>query len=156
MKKLLLVAMVMVLGSGCSSISLPFGATPTPTISNENLSAEIQNYFDNVCRIPYYYTYPEMMGATSFPANLLFQVSDIVIVDKSISGIEATIIAQIKFIMTNEYPLNFDSPVGDALSKYFGNSKFLDGTFIQERKFLFQQYSSGTWRLEKGLNGEVP
>jgi transposase-like protein len=80
---------------------------------------------------------------------LFFNNLDIVVVDKSISGNEATVIARITFNLT-EIP-QYGSSNERALSKYFGVSSVEYKTYEQERKFLFQQYESENWRFEREI-----
>ena len=131
-------AFLMVFLVACSS---------TPKIDDSQISSQIQNYHDNDLKI----NVDEFMGLDilPLPAKNFFQVSDLVIVDKSISGDEATVIAHLKYTMLDVPPM--ESASGKALAKYFGSYDFLNQTFEQERKFLFRQYESGTWRFEKEL-----
>lgn len=121
----------------------------TPKIDDSEITSQIQNYYDNDLKIKIDYE-EEGFYIPPIPAKDYFQVSDITIVDKSISGNEATIIAQLKFTMLESLPL--DSLSGIALTKYFGGYDFQNQSFTQERKFLFRHYESGTWRFDKELN----
>lgn len=141
------------LGSGSNPI-FPIQATSTsvPTITNDKISAEILNYYENTLEIPIDLT-SMGMGIVPLPAKEFFQPSNITIVDKSISGNEATTIARITFTIKEIPP--YGSANWDALLKYFGGLE-LPQTFEKERKFLFREYESGAWRLEKELTTEVP
>jgi hypothetical protein len=141
------------LGNGSNPI-FPIQATSTsaPTISDDKISTEILDYYGNTLEISLDLT-SMGMGIVPIPAKDFFQATNIRVVDKSISGNEATIIARINFTIIDMPP--YGSGNWDALLKYFGGLE-LRQAFEQERKFLFQQYESGAWRLEKELNTEVP
>lgn len=142
-----------VFGNGSNPV-FPIQATSTsvPTITNDKISAEILNYYENTLEISIDLS-SMGMGIVPLPAKEFFQTSNITVVDKSISGNQATTIARITFTIKEIPP--YGSANWDALLKYFGGLE-LRQTFEQERKFLFQEYESGAWRLEKELNTEVP
>jgi hypothetical protein len=160
---LLLICLISTVLLGVNALYKPFDggsnpifssqATSTPTISDEKISSEIQSYYENTLNISVDLT-SRGFGIVPLPAKDYFQVSNITVVDKSISGNQATIIARMKFTIIDMPAM--DSPSWEALLKYFGELKFVEQTFEQERKFLFQQYESGAWKLEREPDIEAP
>jgi hypothetical protein len=151
------------LGANVVSLFKPFDSgsnpiitsqqTPTPTISNEEISSQILNYYQNTLNLSVDLS-SRGFGVVPLPAKDHFQVSNITVVDKSISGNEAIIIARMTFTIIDMPPM--DSPGWEALLKYFGDLNFVKQTFEQERKFLFQRYESGAWKLEREPDIETP
>ena len=119
-----------------------------PRISDDVITSEIQDYYDNDLTISVdLRTFG--LGIVPIPAKDYFQVSNIQVMDKSVSGNEATIVASITFTM--EEIDHVGSGTWDYFLNYFGSYDFVSQTFEQERKFLFRQYESGTWRFEREL-----
>jgi len=119
-----------------------------PKIDDGVIISEIQDYYSNKLQIQVDLT-DFGMGIVPLPASTFFQVSDIAIVDKSISGNGAVVIVRLKFNVNED--IAPESGNGVALKKYFGTLT-LERTFVQERGFNFLKYESGNWRLDKELD----
>ena len=148
MKKFLIVLNLMFLLSitACSANPIIPKSTPTPELNDINISAEIQNYYQNLS------LKTDLswmgMGIVDSPINRNVSISNIEVIDRAINDNQATIIARITFDiydMPGEYGSKWN-----ALSDYFGYD-FPAKNFTQERKFIFQKYESGLWRLEEEL-----
>jgi hypothetical protein len=127
----------------------PIISTPTvehQEIDDATIKSQIQVFYNNLTLKGDMTSFG--MGIVDFPAKNYFSILGATVIDQSINDKQATVIVRVKYLL-NEKPTG---GIEEILIDYFG---LVDGVFYdppqpfeQERKFIFQLYESGVWRVE--------